>query len=117
MTTNKTNGYDKCTGCHVCTLCCPVFQQTHDNLLTVFGRARALQGGAAVKDIMDSIGACILCGACEPACPFEIDTVDFTLSVRAEIAGKNDPSPVEKRLTFRQLWKIKTAFFFWLVTL
>jgi len=95
---NKNNGYDKCTGCHVCTLCCPVFQQTHDNVLTVFGRARALQGGASVKDLEESIVACILCGACEPACPFEIDTVNSTISIRSELANENDSQLVEQIL-------------------
>ena len=92
----KDNLYNKCTGCHVCTLCCPVFQQTHDNELTVFGRALASQRGAAVKDLKESIMACILCGACEPACPFELDTVNFTISIRAKLASNKDSSLVEQ---------------------
>ncbi|MBW1914206.1 MAG: (Fe-S)-binding protein [Deltaproteobacteria bacterium] len=87
---DKQPGYEACTGCCVCTLPCPVWHQTHDNSLTVHGRARALQGGNTCSDLKESIMACVLCGACEPACPFGIKTVDMTIELRAQLADQND---------------------------
>ena len=75
-------GYEKCNGCRVCTLPCPVWRETHDISLTHCGRARAVQCGASPEDIRESIMACILCGACESVCPFGIDTVGMTLDLR-----------------------------------
>ncbi|MFC1837966.1 4Fe-4S dicluster domain-containing protein [Thermodesulfobacteriota bacterium] len=75
-------GYEKCNGCRVCTLPCPVWHQTHDMSLTLCGRARALQCGASPGDIRESIMACVLCGACESVCPFGIDTLGMTMDLR-----------------------------------
>ena len=75
-------GYEKCNGCRVCTLPCPVWRQTHDISLTNCGRARAIQNGASPDDIRESIMACILCGACESVCPFSIDTLGLTIDLR-----------------------------------
>lgn len=79
-------GYEKCNGCRVCTLPCPVWHQTHDISLTHCGRARAIQCGASPEDIRDSIMSCILCGACESVCPFGIDTVGITIDLRHMIS-------------------------------
>ena len=75
-------GYEKCNGCRVCTLPCPVWRETHDITLTHCGRARAVQCGASPEDIRESILACTLCGACESVCPFGIDTVGMTIDLR-----------------------------------
>ncbi|MGD9157587.1 MAG: (Fe-S)-binding protein [Desulfobacteraceae bacterium] len=75
-------GYEKCNGCRVCTLPCPVWHETRDISLTHCGRARAIQCGASPEDIRESIMACILCGACESVCPFGIDTVGMTIDLR-----------------------------------
>jgi len=74
--------YRACTGCGVCVLPCPVWQQTRDLSLTLAGRALALQGGATAADLRDSLEACVTCGACEPVCPEGIDTVGMTLALR-----------------------------------
>lgn len=79
------NGYELCNGCGVCTLPCPVWQQSHDAFLTFKGRARALQGGAGSEDIKESVAACLLCGSCEPACAMGIRTIDITLQLRASL--------------------------------
>jgi ferredoxin len=59
-----------------------VWRQTHDVSLTLAGRAKALQRGAPVKELAASLQACVLCGACEPVCPVDIDTVGMTLQLR-----------------------------------
>ncbi len=87
MPTNDISGYEKCNGCGLCTLPCPIWQQRHDALLTFAGRARALQGGAKPGEIRDSVDACLLCGSCEPAFAMDIRTVDITLKLRAALNG------------------------------
>ncbi|MBN2063060.1 MAG: (Fe-S)-binding protein [Deltaproteobacteria bacterium] len=78
---------EKCTGCDVCKLPCPVWRQTRDPALTFSGRAKALQGGASPEDLHKSLMACILCGSCGPACPENIDTLETTLYLRAYLMG------------------------------
>ncbi len=84
---NDVNGYEKCNGCGLCTLSCPIWQQSHEVFLTFAGRARALQGGAQPEEIKESVSACLLCGSCEPACTMGIRTVDITLKLRALFNG------------------------------
>jgi len=74
--------YRACTGCGICVLPCPVWQQTRDLSLTLAGRALALQGGATAGELRESLEACVTCGACEPVCPEDIDTVGMTLELR-----------------------------------
>lgn len=81
-------GYEVCTGCHVCVLPCPVWKQTHDMSLTLAGRAKALQNGASAADLLESLEACVLCGACEPVCPVDIDTVGMTLELRQGLVAE-----------------------------
>jgi len=71
----------------LCTLPCPIWQQSHEVLLTFAGRARALQGGAQPEEIKEAVSACLLCGSCEPACTMGIRTVDITLKLRAALNG------------------------------
>jgi ferredoxin len=87
------NGYELCNGCGVCTLPCPVWQQSHDAFLTFKGRARALQGGAGSDDIKESVAACLLCGSCEPACAMGVRTVDITLQLRSRLNENNIDLP------------------------
>ena len=87
-------GYEKCNGCRVCTLPCPVWRETHDISLTHCGRARAIQCGVSPEDIRESIMSCILCGACESVCPSGIDTVGMTIDLRYML---NREKPVPDR--------------------
>ncbi len=50
--------------------------------MTFAGRALALQAGAQPEELKDSVGACLLCGSCEPVCPVGIRTIDITLKLR-----------------------------------
>jgi hypothetical protein len=78
-------GHEACSGCGVCTISCPVWWETRDVWFTPHGRARALQGGASAVELADSVLSCRMCGACEPACPEEIDIMALVRGLRAEL--------------------------------
>jgi len=78
-------GYAICSGCSCCNLSCPVWRQNGDLSLTAHGRFKALQWGAGIEEVAESIDACLLCGACEPVCPESSKIVDITLAQRAEL--------------------------------
>ena len=50
--------------------------------MTPKGRARALQNGARQEDLAASAASCLLCGACEPACPERLPLVDMVMELR-----------------------------------
>lgn len=77
--------YTACSGCSLCLLVCPVWRRTRDLRFTPHGRAKALQNGVPVTELKDSIDSCTLCGACEPVCPENIDLIDMTLDLRAQL--------------------------------
>ena len=66
------NYYD-CSGCSVCSLVCPTWTQNQDVMLTPWGRAKAIQGGATAIDLKESLESCVNCGACEVVCPETIN--------------------------------------------
>jgi hypothetical protein len=74
-----------CSGCSLCLLVCPVWRRTRDLRFTPHGRAKALQNGVPATELKDSIDSCTLCGACEPACPENIDLVAMTLGLRGKL--------------------------------
>ena len=83
-----------CSGCSLCLTVCPVWRRTRDLRLTPHGRAKAIQHGATIGDIAESVESCTLCGACEPVCPENIGLIDLLMSLRRE----QPPSTVSKNL-------------------
>ena len=74
-----------CSGCSLCLLVCPVWRGTRDLRFTPHGRAKALQHGVPVAELAPSVESCTLCGACEPACPENIDLVGMVLGLRGRL--------------------------------
>jgi ferredoxin len=85
-------GYEACSGCNLCLLVCPVWQQTRDMRLTPRGRAKALQHGATAGELADSIAQCTVCGACGPVCPEDIDLVGMILDLRRAVPLASVPA-------------------------
>ena len=77
--------YAACSGCSLCLLVCPVWRDKRDLRYTPHGRAKALQHGVPVAELAPSIESCTLCGACEPACPENIDLVGMVLELRRQL--------------------------------
>ncbi|HAF95956.1 MAG: hypothetical protein A2X34_01710 [Elusimicrobia bacterium GWC2_51_8] len=92
------SGYEHCTGCGVCMLTCPVWNQTRDIMLTVCGRARVLQNGGAPEDMRQSLAACVLCGACGSVCPAGVDTVALTTELRMSLADGTGRPEAQNRI-------------------
>ena len=78
-------GHEACSGCGVCLLSCPVWHRTRTMSFTRKARAKAMQGGATYEELAHSIDSCLLCGACEIACPEGIGLADLNLYHRQEL--------------------------------
>lgn len=94
------SGHAACSGCSLCLLACPVWHATRDIRFTPHGRAKALQHGTQVLDLAASVDSCTLCGACEPACPEEIDLVGMLVELRGEL---NRSMPARTRYVDEQM--------------
>lgn len=83
--TKEKKGHESCSGCGVCLLSCPVWHLTNTMSLTRKARAKAIQGGATYEEIHLSIDSCLLCGACEAACPEDIGLAELNIYQRQEL--------------------------------
>lgn len=77
--------FSHCYGCGLCTLVCPVWQQTRDVSCTPHAHARAMQAGGDIN--VDGLFACILCGACEPVCPENIPVIALLTELRVKFSN------------------------------
>jgi ferredoxin len=91
-------GYASCNGCGLCLLVCPVWRRYHDIALTPLGRAKALQHGAALAEIAESLQGCAVCGACEPVCPEDIGLVALTLDLRRRLVPPGAAQSLRERM-------------------
>ena len=85
-----------CNGCGICVLPCPAWWNSRDMMVTPRGILRALQENARAEDLRDTLFDCSMCGACEPACPLDIDILGTFRELRGAI-----PSPVPKPVSPR----------------
>ncbi len=89
----------RCHGCGLCAMVCPVFQQGGSVMTTPQGMAKALQAGGQLN--VDDVNACILCGACTPLCPQDIDLMQLLVQLRADM-NQQDMTDVPSTETKQQ---------------
>ena len=70
----------RCHGCGLCAMVCPVYQQGGNVMMTPHGLAKASQYNGRPQ--RDDVFACMLCGACSPLCPQDIDLMQMLVAMR-----------------------------------
>jgi NADH-quinone oxidoreductase subunit I len=72
------DGTPKCTACLICVKECP------DHVLRLFSSPKA-EGGKRIDAYVYELGACMMCGLCVAACPFDAIEMshEFELATRA----------------------------------
>lgn len=87
-----------CSGCSLCVPVCPVWRNARDLRMSPEGRVRALQHGATIAELADSVDACAFCGACEAVCPENIDLLGVVRNLRAQLPDSIARSTLRERL-------------------
>lgn len=82
-----------CNGCGICVLPCPAWWDSRDMMVTPRGILRALQGNARAEDLLDTLFHCSMCGACEAACPLDIDILGAFRKLRGAISPPAPEAP------------------------
>lgn len=77
--------YPACSGCSLCRLVCPMWRARRDPRFSPEGIAKGRQNGALAADLADVLDACVLCGACDPVCPEDIDLAGMIMALRREL--------------------------------
>jgi ferredoxin len=91
-------GPSACSGCSLCVPVCPVWRSARDLRMSPEGRMRALQHGATIAELADSVEACAFCGACEAVCPEDIDLLGVIRELRAELPDSMGRGTLRQRL-------------------
>ncbi len=96
-----------CVKCGTCQTVCPVFSGRPDEPSAARGKMAlseaVTQGHLAESEIYrDYLEKCLLCGACEEACPNEVKTLSTMLDARERLAGNMGIKP-GKRLILEQV--------------
>lgn len=96
-----------CNRCGLCQSVCPVYGETLLETDVSRGKLAMLENlGRLVVDDAEGVGErlsrCLLCGACQHACPSGVDTFTLFLDARAILFTYLGLSPV-KRVLFRSL--------------
>lgn len=83
-----------CTRCGTCLSVCPVYNITRHEMFSPRGKTRILAGPASGKDpegfsiddpkILETLDACLQCGACSSVCPAGIEVDDIVRRVRGD---------------------------------
>jgi glycolate oxidase iron-sulfur subunit len=84
-----------CARCGTCLSVCPVYDITRHEIFSPRGKARILAGPASGKDpegfslknskIVETLDACLQCGACSSVCPAGVEVDDIVRRVRGDI--------------------------------
>ncbi|UCF29873.1 MAG: (Fe-S)-binding protein [bacterium] len=88
-----TNISSKCVKCGTCHSVCPVFDAVPTESHTARGKMALIEAVAQGRleeseRYRDYLEACLLCGACQEACPNEVPTLAAMLEARESLAGR-----------------------------
>lgn len=79
-------GPEQCARCGSCTAVCPVYRATGRESLTARGKLHLLTSGLAAQPspiLQDLFAQCLLCGACEKACPRDLPIKALVVAARS----------------------------------
>jgi len=101
-----------CMRCGLCQSVCAVYAETGREADVARGKIALLEflGHAMLKDakgVKDRLDNCLLCGACQAACPSGVRTLDIFLKARAIVTAYIGLSPAKKAIFRGMLTKPK----------
>jgi glycolate oxidase iron-sulfur subunit len=92
---------DLCVKCGLCLPHCPTYDRTGDESESPRGRLALIQAWAAgqlqeTETLLGHLDRCLLCRACETACPANVPYGELIGRFRAATSGHSPKSPVSK---------------------